>query len=187
MFRCMCDETLENCRAKSGDGDGVILTTTAFEKHCGMEKSKTGETPSPWCVTDHPRPVKIGIWLGEVGIDVARGKGGGAAAGGSSNKSSGGGADADASKRKGGKLADDRWQPARPGPLDALPIRNIMAALEALLDRCWPESPEEGRRAVARAGTVCKAWLCAAQTVVKTRGMEKWRPEKPRSWNRNRR
>ena len=178
MFRCMCDETLENCRAKSGDGDGVILTTTAFEKHCGMEKSKNWRNSVSVVCSDHPRPVKIGIWLGEVGIDVARGKGGGAAAGGSSNKSSGGGADADASKRKGGKLADDRWQPARPGPLDALPIRNIMAALEALLDRCWPESPEEGRRAVARAGTVCKAWLCAAQTVVKTRGMEKWRPEK---------
>ena len=183
----MCDETLENCRAKSGDGDGVILTTTAFEKHCGMEKSKNWRNSVSVVCSDHPRPVKIGIWLGEVGIDVARGKGGGAAAGGSSNKSSGGGADADASKRKGGKLADDRWQPARPGPLDALPIRNIMAALEALLDRCWPESPEEGRRAVARAGAVCKAWLCAAQTVVQTRGMEKWRPEKTPELEPNRR
>ena len=180
MFRCMCDEDLENCRAASGDGDGVVLTTTAFEKHCGMEKSKNWRNSVSVVCSDHPRPVKIGIWLGEVGVDVARGKGGGAAAGGSSNKSGGGGggADADASKRKAGKPVDDRWQPARPGPLDALPLRNVMAALEALLDRCWPESPEEGRRAVARAGAVCKAWLCAAQTVVKTRGMEKWRPEK---------
>ena len=40
MFRCMCGPDLEDCAAKSGEGDGVVLTTTAFERHCGMEKSK---------------------------------------------------------------------------------------------------------------------------------------------------
>jgi hypothetical protein len=51
--------------------------TTAFEKHCGMAGSKNWRNSVSVLCSGEPRPVKIGIWLGEVGIDVSRGSGGG--------------------------------------------------------------------------------------------------------------
>ena len=186
MFRCMCDETLENCRAKSGDGDGVILTTTAFEKHCGMEKSKNWRNSVSVVCSDHQRPVKIDIWLGEVGIDVARGKGGGAAAGGSSNKSSGGGADADASKRKGGKLADDRWHFRAAGP-----PRFRFETSWRRSRRSWIGAGRNRRRRVEgrwRARARCARRGCAPRRPSSRRaGWRNGARRKPRSWNRNRR
>jgi hypothetical protein len=71
----MCEDDYHGCRAKSGDGDGMVLTTTAFEKHCGMWASKNWRTSVSVSCSGEPRPVKIGVWLNEVGIDVARGKG----------------------------------------------------------------------------------------------------------------
>ena len=171
MFRCMCGPDLENCVAKSGDGDGVVMTTTAFERHCGMEKSKNWRN-SCSVLCHGGAKVKIGIWLDEVGIDVARGKGGGG----------GGGPGARAppkehkTKEPKGPARDTRWQPRRPGPFDNLPLRHVMAALEIVMDT-EGGTPASGRQAIARASTVCKAWMCAAQTVVKSRGVEKWCPE----------
>jgi hypothetical protein len=178
MFRCMCEEDHENCRATSGEGDGNVLTSTAFEKHCGMERSKNWRNSVSVSCSGEPRPVKIGIWLGEVGIDVARGKGGGP--GGHGGKTfgggGGGGGDGGGSHKRKCKQGDQRWQPVKPGPLNALPLRNVMAALEVMIDHS--DSLEEGRREVARATCVCKAWLCAGLTVLKSRGaeVEKWQP-----------
>ena len=172
MFRCMCGPDLENCAAKSGEGDGVVLTTTAFERHCGMEKSKNWRNScSVTCAGG--QKVKIGIWLDEVGIDVARGKGGGGGGGPGSRAPP---KDHKAPKEPKGPIKDTRWQPRRPGPFDNLPLRRVMTVLELVMDT-EGDSPGDGRRAIARAGTVCKAWLCAAQAVVKARGAERWCPE----------
>ena len=172
MFRCMCGPDLENCAAKSGEGDGVVLTTTAFERHCGMEKSKNWRNScSVMCAGG--QKVKIGIWLDEVGIDVARGKGGGGGGGPGSRAPP---KDHKAPKEPKGPTRDTRWQPRRPGPFDNLPLRRVMTVLELVMDT-EGDDPESGRRAIARAGTVCKAWLCAAQAVVKARGAERWCPE----------
>ena len=116
MFRCMCGPDLEDCAAKSGEGDGVVLTTTAFERHCGMEKSKNWRNScSVMCARG--QKVKIGIWLDEVGIDVARGGGGGGGGPGSRAPPK----DHKAPKEPKGPIKDTRWQPRRPGPFDNLP------------------------------------------------------------------
>jgi hypothetical protein len=78
----------------------------------------------------------VGNWLDEVGIDVARGKGGGGKWG--AGNGPGGGAKKDkadgkaATKRE--RRGDFRWQPKRPGPFAQLPLRQIMRVLEIVLD-----------------------------------------------------
>ena len=202
MFRCMCTEEHENCVSRSGVDDGVVMTTTAFEKHCGMEKSKNWRNSvTVLCEGDR---VKVGNWLDEVGIDVARGKGGGGKWG--AGNGPGGGAKKDkadgkaATKRE--RRGDFRWQPKRPGPFAQLPLRQIMRVLEIVLDARFESqsrggdaapsadvegadvsnqkhasTSEEGRRELARAACVSKAFHCAASTVALTRGVADWRPE----------
>jgi hypothetical protein len=72
---------------------------------------------------------------------------------------------------------DSRWQPLKAGPLNGLPLRNIMAVLEIMLDNGAAAGAGEGRQQVARASCVCKAWLCAALTVLKSRGIANRKPE----------
>jgi hypothetical protein len=134
MFRCMCDLSLENCVAVSGVGEGNVLTTTAFERHCGMEKSKNWRTSVSVVCSDRPVGVKIGQWLDEVGVDVARGKGGGP---GAEHKDKEKKAFANAKKDKlalhsskeSVRAPDTRWQPETPGPMEELPLRFLMRAL----------------------------------------------------------
>ena len=134
MFRCMCDLSLENCVAVSGVGEGNVLTTTAFERHCGMEKSKNWRTSVSVVCSDRPVGVKIGQWLDEVGVDVARGKGGGP---GAEHKDKEKKAFANAKKDKlalhsskeSVRAPDTRWQPDVPGPMEELPLRFLMRAL----------------------------------------------------------
>ena len=240
QFRCMCDESLENCVAVSGVGEGNVLTTTGWERHCGMEKSKNWRTsvtivcsdryglafpnPSRHCLpilvlrrdgyylcpdclstrrdtqdvnhfscNNHRPGLKIGVWLDEVGIDVARGKGGGPGGEKSTTKPKKG------DKTHGGRhhqkapVVDTRWQPAFSGPFEQTPLRFLMRAFEKIVDgtldstsdddaendtsSCQNSSSrDEQRRWLARVCVLNKTWSHAARTVVKANGWETWRP-----------
>ena len=189
-FRCMCDESRENCAGRSGEGRGVVFTTTMFEKHCGMEKSKNWRNSVSVLCADEPRPIKVGMWLAEVGIDVARGKGGGpggsgAASGGRDDRS--GGDHLPGGKKKGGSTRQGqeggepapRWQPAVPGPFERLPMRRIMATLEAILDGVgddeWTARANDER---ARAHEAEKAARAEARRRAKARARKRREAEK---------
>jgi hypothetical protein len=204
-FRCMCDSALENCASRSGVADGNVMTTTAFERHCGMEKSKNWRTSVAVVCSDRPVGLKIGQWLDEVGVDVARGKGGGPGA--ESSKESSKKKEKDKHKANerlsSVRAPDTRWQPETPGPMEDLPLRFLMDAIrlagpgdedddddeELSGDEESPESPEsprgtptrnasraERRRFLARLCVVSKTWACASKTVTKTSGWDAWRP-----------
>lgn len=189
MFRCMCDESLENCASISGVGEGNLLTTTGFERHCGMEKSKNWRTSVAIVCSDRPG-LKIGAWLDEVGIDIARGKGGGP--GGDHTKKQKKHDKVNDKSRMKLPALDTRWQPTICGPFEQVPLRFLMHALTGVVededgsvsddDKEGPsgsdssESRDERRRFLARVATLNKTWACAVRTVVKTNGWEAWKP-----------
>ena len=197
-FRCMCDSALENCASRSGIADGNVMTTTAFERHCGMEKSKNWRTSVVVVCSDKPVGLKIGQWLDEVGVDVARGKGGGPGADASKESSKKKEKDKHKAFAQSVRAPDTRWQPETPGPMEDLPLRFLMDAIrlagpgdedededeerfrdEELSRDGTPTrnaSRAERRRFLARLCVVSKTWACASKTVTKTSGWDAWRP-----------
>jgi len=184
MFRCHCEQPEHECASASGEGDGRLFTGTGWEAHCGKASTRKYKA-SVKVLMEGPVPqMFIGRWFERVGLEIADGKGGG-----KSKKS----------KTKNVMMELD--EAFIPGPINQLSLRNLMTIFGFILDgsaqaevkseiktendddvAVEPVKPKklspddaakEAAREIGRFASVCKSWRQAAETVLKSSGIEK--------------